>query len=136
METLGGSVLRAAKSDVEAEQWTREVEARKAEIARLETEMAIAQGEHKAKLQAKIDIQKEKLRKKREQAARRAEQVKKEGEAKVQALEKKATKARGDTKTAIDAQVAQIRETYQQSVTKLRNLAAERLEKKAEQLKR
>jgi chromosome segregation ATPase len=136
MEALGGSVLRTARSDVEVEQRTRDVEALKADIARLETEMAVARGERKAKLQAKIDTQKEKLQKKREQAAQRAEQIKKEGEAKAQALEKKAAKARGDAKAAMSAQVAQIREAHQQTVTKLRNLAAERLEKRAEQLEK
>ena len=132
METLGGSVFRITKIDVKIDQMIRDVEVLKTEIEQLENEMTDANVEHKAKLQAEIDKQKEKLQNMRKQATERLEQINDEAEAKVQALEEKAAKAHGDIKAAIDAQLTEIREAHQQSVAKLKNLTAETLEKRAE----
>jgi predicted metalloendopeptidase len=102
----------------------------------LEAEHAHASAERKAKLQAKIDSLNTKLQNKLDQAKQRSEQIKSETDAKVQALQKKAAKAHGDAKAAMDARVTQIREQYNQSVAKLRSLAAEQLKKAAAKLEK
>ena len=83
-----------------------------------------ARADQKANLQAKIDILNTKLEHKLDRARQRSEQIKSETEAKVQALQKKAAKAHGDAKTAIDARVARIREEYEQAASKLKSLTA------------
>jgi uncharacterized membrane protein len=134
MEKLGGQVMRTRKRYVEADQMKSDVAALDEEIKQLEKEAKNARGEHKAKLQAKIDKLKEKRQKKIERAKQRLEQIKKEHDAKVQALKEKAAKARGETKAAIEARVTQINKNYQETLTKLKNLEAERLEKRAKRL--
>ena len=42
----------------------------------------------------------------------------------MQALQKKAAKAQGDAKAAIDARVTRIREEYEQAASKLKSLTA------------
>ena len=113
METLGGVVFRTKKSDVETEQRTRDVKTLQEDINQLKTEMAKAPAEHKAKLQTKIDKLEGKLQNKREQTKQRLEQIKKENEAKVQALEKKAAKSKGEKKAAIEARIAEIRKSQE-----------------------
>jgi uncharacterized membrane protein len=134
MEKLGGQVFRTKKHDVEVEQRKADIAALNAEIAQLKKEAANARGEQKAKLQAKINKLEEKQQKKREQAKQRLEQIKKEHEAKVQALKEKAAKAHGETKATIDARVTRIREGHEQTVAKWKNLEAEKLEKLADRL--
>jgi uncharacterized membrane protein len=134
MEKLGGQVMRTRKRYVEADQMKSDVAALDAEIEQLEKEAKNARGEQKAKLQAKIERLKEKRQKKKEEAKQRLEQIKKEHDAKVQALKEKAAKAKADQKAAIEARVTQIDKNYQETLTKLKNLAAERLEKRASKL--
>jgi hypothetical protein len=57
-------------------------------------------------------------------AKQRPGQIQSETEAKVQALQKKAAKAHGDAKAAIDARVNQIREQYEQSAAHLKTMVA------------
>lgn len=96
METLGGEVFRADREYVESEQRTRDVAALRAEIAQLKAERAQARADQKAKLQAKIDKLQQKVQAKLQEAKQRSEQQRKEAEAKVQALEKKAAKAKDE----------------------------------------
>lgn len=109
MEALGGTVFRTARHDVRQEKDDRDVAAIKADIAQLKAEQAQSRTEHKAKLQAKIDKLQEKLHAKTGQAKQRSEQQEKEAKAKVEALEKKAAKAKGETKATIKARIADIR---------------------------
>lgn len=134
MENLGGLVIRTAKSSVEEEQMEGDIAALDAEIAQLKNEMKSARDERKAKLQAKIDKLKQKRQKKTEQAKQRLEQIKKEHDAKVEALKEKAAKARSETKVAIEARVTEINKNHQRTLTKWKNLEAERLEKTANRL--
>ncbi len=124
MEALGGMVFRTAKKDVQDDQRTRDVAALREEIEQLKAEHARAGADHKARLQAKIDNLNTKLQHKLEQAKQRLEQIKSETEAKVQALQKKAAKAQGDAKAAMDARVTRIREEYEQAASKLKSLMA------------
>lgn len=131
MEALGGAVFRTAKKNVQDDQRTRDVAALREEVEQLKAEHARARADDKAKLQAKIDNLNAKLRHKLEQAKQRLEQIKSETDAKVQALQKKAAKAQGDAKAAMDARVAGIRDEYEQAASKLRNLLKDQQVKKA-----
>jgi len=124
MEPLGAFVFRTTRKTFEDDQRARDVAELRAEIAQLKAEHAQAKAEHKVKLQAKIDQLNTKLQKKLEQAKQRSEQIKNETEAKVRALQEKAAKAQGDVKKAIDARVKQIREQYEQSVARMKDMAA------------
>jgi archaellum component FlaD/FlaE len=64
------------------------------------------------------------LQTKLQQARQRSEQIKNETEAKVQALQQKAAKARGDAKTAIDARVTEIKKHYDQWVEQAKSMVA------------
>ena len=133
MEKLGGKVFRTTKEDVEIDQTNRYMAALDKEITQLEMEEKAARGEMKAKLQAKIDNLKEKRQKNVEHAEKRFEHMEKEHNAKVQALKERSAKARGETKAAIDARIAEINEDHQRTVAKRKNLEAE-LEKKTDKL--
>lgn len=129
MEALGGVVFRTARRNVQDDQRTRDVAALREEIEQLKAEHVRARADQKAKLQAKIDNLNAKLQHRLEQAKQRSEQVRSETETKVQALQKKAAKAQGDAKAAMDARVARIREEYEQAASKLRNLTAQQVKR-------
>ena len=124
MEALNGFVFRTARESFEEAQQAREVAALRAEIDQLKAEHARAKAEHKAKLQAKIDQLNSRLQTKLQQARQRSEQIKNETEAKVQALQKKAAKAQGDAKAAIEARVTEIKKQYEQWVERAKSMAA------------
>lgn len=109
MEELGGTVFRATRWDVEDEQDERDIAALKADIAQLMSEQAKARADQKAKLQGKIDKLQLRLNTKSAHVKERLEQREKETQAKVQSLEKKAAKAKGDAKAALEARIAQLR---------------------------
>ena len=119
MEVLGGTVFRTARANVEHEQYAKDVAAIKADIAQLKAEQAKSRADQKAKLQTKIDNLKEKLHAKLEQAKQRSSSKKKEAKAKVDALEKKAAKAKGERKAAIEARIADIKEKEKESTEDL-----------------
>jgi uncharacterized membrane protein len=115
METLGGTVYRADRKNFESEQCAREVAAIRAEIAQLKAERAQARADQKAKLQAKIDKLQEKVQAKLQEAKQKTEQQRKEAEAKIQALEKKAATAKGEKKAELNARIASIRKELAKS---------------------
>jgi len=124
MEGLNGVVFRTPRKSFEDAQRASDLAELRAEIDQLKAEHARAQAERKAKLQAKIDNLNTRLQAKLQLAKQRSEQIKNETEAKVQALQKKAAKAQGDAKAAIDARVAEIRKKYEQSVERVKSMAA------------
>lgn len=124
MESLDGFVFRTTRKNIEDEQQARDVAELKLEIAQMKAEHASAKAERKAKLQAKIDQLNTKLQAKLEQAKQRSAQIKKETDAKVQALQKKAVTAQGDAKAAMDARVNQIKKQYEQSAAHLKSMVA------------
>ena len=115
METLGGTVLRADRKNFEDEQRAREVAALRAEIGQLKAEQAQARADQRARLQAKIDKLQEKLHTKLEEGKRTSERRRKEAEAKIQALERKEAKAKGEAKAALEARIASIRKELAKS---------------------
>lgn len=60
--------------------------------------------------------------------------MRRETEAKVQALQQKAAKAQGDATAALTARVIQLREAYERSEAQLRSAAAGALRKAADQI--
>ena len=136
MEAMGGVVFRSLKSTVEDDQRARDVAELKEEIAQLKAENAQARAERSAKLQARIDALNTKLQEKLDQAKQRSEEIKGETEAKVEALQKRAAKAQGDAKKAIDARITQIRGEYEERARRLKGLAAEQLRKAAAQIEK
>ena len=124
MEALSGFVVRTARKSFEEAQRAREVAELRAEIDQLKAEHARVKAEHKAKLQAKIDALNTRLQAKLQQARQRSEQIKNETEAKVKALQKKAVKAQGDAKAAIDARVTEIKKQYEQWVEQGKSMVA------------
>lgn len=124
MEALDGLVFRTTRKTFEDDQRARDVAELKTEINDLKAEHARAKADRKAKLQAKVDQLNTKLQTKLEQAKQRSQQIKNETDAKVQALQKKAAKAQGDAKAAIDARVNQIRKQYEQWAARMQSMAA------------
>ena len=124
MEALNGFVFRTARNSFEGAQRARDVAELRAEIDQLKAEHARVKAEHKAKLQAKIDELNTRLQTKLQQGRQRSEQIKNETEAKVKALQKKAAKAQGDAKAAIDARVTEIKKRYDQWVEREKGMVA------------
>jgi len=124
MEALNGFVFRTARKSFEEAQRASEIAEFRAEIDQLKAEHARAKAEHKAKLQAKIDSLNTRLQTKLQQAQQRKEQIQNETEAKVQALQKKAAKAQGDTKVAINARVTEIKKQYEDWAERAKSMVA------------
>ncbi|MGD0646203.1 MAG: DUF1269 domain-containing protein [Candidatus Bathyarchaeia archaeon] len=112
MEALGGTVFRAARENVEHDQFAKDVSLIKADIAQLKAEQAKSRANQKAKLQLEIDNLDEKLRTTLEAAKLSSMEQKKETKAKIEALEKKAANAKGEAKTKIKTQIYEIKEKY------------------------
>ena len=124
MESLGGVVFRTARGQFEADVRTRDINELKSEIADLKAEQAQAWANGKASLQTRVNNLNGKLQKKLEEAKQRSEQIQKERNARVQALQKQAETAQGDAKARIEARIEKMREDYDKSTAKLKTLAA------------
>ncbi|HEY6371570.1 MAG TPA: hypothetical protein VIX37_13400, partial [Candidatus Sulfotelmatobacter sp.] len=92
--------------------------------------------ERKAKIQGKIDDLHGKLQNKVEQAKQRSAQLKSETDAKVQALKKKAASARAEHKAAINKQITDIVNQFEQAATEFRADAVVGLRKEADALEK
>jgi len=125
MEALGGTVFRVARKNVEHEQFARDVAAIKADVALLKAEQAKSRADQKAKLQTKIDNLNRKLQTKLAQAKQRSGQQQKEAKAKVDALEKKAAKAKSEQKAVIEKRIADIKERAKKSSEEFKELMKE-----------
>jgi uncharacterized membrane protein len=109
MAAVGGTVFRVTRKNIEDAQRASDAAVMKADIAQLKAEQAKARADEKAKIQSKIDNLNKKLHVKAEQAKQRSKQRQDEAKAKVDALEKKAAKAKGDAKAKIEARIAEIK---------------------------
>ena len=112
LEAIGGTVFRVARENVEHEQYEKDVAAIKADIAQLKAEQAKSRANQKVKLQSKIDNLNEKLRTKLETAKLRSMEQKKETKAKLDVLEKKAAKSKGEAKAKIETRINEIKQKY------------------------
>jgi len=136
MGALGGTVLRKARRLVDEDERAKDIATLRAEIDQEKAELAHLRGEHKAKLQAKIDKLNTQLQGELEQARQRTEQLKSETDAKVHALQKKAEKAHGNIKATLEGRVKQIRGQHEEAEANLKHLLAAQLRKTAARLER
>jgi len=118
MEALGGVVYRAARSGVIEEQNAREEAAMQAELAALKAEHAKAQADRKKKLQSSIEKLDAKLQARLQRSQQQREEYKREIDAKVAAVQQRASKAQGAAKAALEARAAELRRDYDASRSK------------------
>jgi len=109
MASLQGTVFRTAREDYIDQQDAKDIEKLATEIAQLEKEKARASAEQKARIQAKINDRTKRLKEKQEQARSRIKQRHDERRIKIEALEKKASKIKGDAKKKIEARIAELK---------------------------
>jgi uncharacterized membrane protein len=127
MERFGGTVIRTLTSTFEADQRAKKVATMRAEIEQLKAEQARADAELKAKLQARIDKLNTALESQLNQVRQRSAHLKKESEAKVRALQKKAAAAHSGAQSAFHAEVERIRQGFEDTDAKLRQALAGKL---------
>ena len=120
METLGGEVLRRSRAGYVDELIERDIAATKADFARLKEEHAQARAERKAKLEAKMDATKAKLRASVDRAKERATSLKSEADAKVEALEQQIKKASADAKAKYQERAHELKADYNNRMEKLK----------------
>jgi len=113
IEALDGVVYRTLKSTARDERWKRDTDSVKAQLNQLKREFAEGRADRKAKLEAQIDRLKKGIEAKLARVKDRSQQVTREYEAKVQALQRKADKQQGKVKAAIETRIAKLRQDYQ-----------------------
>lgn len=119
MEAIGGIVLRRTRDEFVDSQMERDLAGLKAEVANLKAEYARADKEARAKLQAKIDTAKTKLKAAQDRAGAAAEGKKREMDAKLGALRAHVAKAKGDAKAKLEARIAEVQSDYKRRADKL-----------------
>lgn len=119
MEALGGHVFRQNRIEIEDAYEERQIAAYRAELIALEAERQKASAERKARLEARIEDTRHKLRVKRDQLEARIESVKREGEAKVESLQQQLKTARDERKQRLEKRLAEIRADYRERSDKL-----------------
>jgi len=120
MEAIGGVVIREPRSDFEDEQIEKEVKARKADLARLQAELAQATQERKAKLKAQLDEAQAKLKSVAERAQGRMKQLQQQTQAQINELQDQAAKAKRDAKANIDEKIAETQADFKRRSEKLK----------------
>jgi uncharacterized membrane protein len=120
MEALGGIVFRRARGEFIDAQIERELEADRAELARMRSEYDQAVSDTKAKLKAKLDTAEKRVEARRALVKERIDAIQREGEARIKALEQQASKAMGDKKAKLEQQIARDRANHRARVEKLR----------------
>lgn len=113
MEALGGVVHRAVRSSVANEQLTREEAAMRAELASMKAEHEKAQADRKKRLQSKIEQLDAKLQAKLQQNKQRREELQRELDVKVHAVQQRASQAGGDAKKALEARADELAREYE-----------------------
>jgi uncharacterized membrane protein len=113
LEALGGVVTRRVRQDFVDVQNQREAAALKAELEQLKAERAQAAKEHKARLDAKIEAVKARLRATQERTRAAIAAAKDEDEAKLNVLRAALAKTRGDRKAKLEARIAERRAAHE-----------------------
>jgi len=134
MEGSGGVIFRTTKKNFEADIRARDIRVLKAEISELELELTKADADLKAALQPKIDGLNARLRNEQEEARRRLDQMMSEADTKIKALEKREAEVRENPMAAFAAFKTEIRKDYLDASQRLKDLAAEHLERQAKNL--
>jgi uncharacterized membrane protein len=119
MEALGGLVFRRNAIAVEDAYYERQIAADREELAALEAELKKASAERKARLEARIEDTRHKLRDKENQLKARIESTKREGDAKIRSLQQQVTTARDERKQRLEKRLAEVRTDYRERSDKL-----------------
>src|SRR4029079_2452256 len=102
MEALGGHVFRRNRIALEDAYYERQIAADREELAALEAELKKAAAERKARLEARIEDTRHKLRDKQDQLKARVESTKREGEAKIKSRQQQLTTAHQQRKNRLE----------------------------------
>ena len=136
MQAFGGTVLRTPKQNFEVEMRVQEITQIRAQIDELKREEAMAMSDEKANIQAQVDSLNQTLQQAKTQADQLVQLMKGETESKVKVLQQQAVKVEGEAKASINAQIDHLRKQYEDSVTKLKNVTAEKLRQAAEKIQK
>jgi len=119
MEALGGFVFRRNAIVIEDAYYERQIAADQAELAALEAELKNASAERKARLQAKIEDTRHKLRDTQDEIKARIESTKREGDAKIKSLQQQLITASAERKQQLEKRLAEVRADYRERSAKL-----------------
>lgn len=117
MERLGGLVFRRIRTSEKTTQEDRDAAAHQAEMEQLKVERAQAKSDRIAKIDAKIDSLRVKLEKAIERKRAKMQLREQQREAKIQALQTKATQAEGEARRRQEARIADLRRDYAEKAT-------------------
>jgi uncharacterized membrane protein len=123
IEKHGGLVFRRIRSEVAEDQLDRDSKAFHAELKELEEELKQANAETKATLQKQIAAVREKLAVTQAQAKSKAEQVKKEADAKIEAMREQMKQAGDRRKAKIEKRIAEVQADHAVRSAKLEQAA-------------
>lgn len=112
MEAIGGVVAREWRTDFEDDQYQRELNARKAELAQLKAEFAQAREENRARLKSRIEEAQSRLHSAMDRANAWMAQRKHETEARAAALQERAANAGHIARSKTEQRVAELREDH------------------------
>lgn len=130
MASIGGTVMRNWRSDIEDEQAIAEIAARRANFHHLKSEFAHAEENAKDLLRAKVDNAKDELHRTEARAKTRLEALDAEMKAKLTVLEKQMSDAKASAKDKIQMQIVSLKSGYAVRTAKLKqawDLTAEAL---------
>ena len=119
MEALGGHVFRRNRIEIEDAYYEKQIAADREELAALKAELKQASAERKARLEARIEDTRRKLREKQDQLKARIESTKREGDAKIKSLQEQLTTAREERKQRLEKRLAEVRADYRERSDKL-----------------
>jgi uncharacterized membrane protein len=119
METVGGLVLRRARSEAVEAQFDHDIVAFKAEIKELESESAHASDAVKQRLQGRLEVARVSLGAAVHRAQQQVEMIKGEADAKADALNAQMNDARGDVRERIEGRVKRVKSGYHARGAKL-----------------
>jgi uncharacterized membrane protein len=120
MEQIGGSVIREWRSDFEEVQLEKEISARRAELAQLQTEFAQANEKTRIQLKGRIDEVRGKLGAAAERDRAQLESFRQEVDAKIRQLKDQAATAKADAKLKIELRMKDLRTDYERRSGKMR----------------
>ena len=120
MDALGGVVFRRARGEFIDAKIEQEIVADRAELAELKAEYQQTVGEAKAKMKAKIDAAEKRLDARGTILTEKINAIARDGEARIQALQEQAAKAKLEMKSKLDKRIAQERTTHKARMEKLR----------------
>ncbi len=131
LEPFSIAILRRARVDVEDELMDKRIDAMNGEIDRLDQELASAQEDRKAKIQARIDDLKAKSRDRINRFEKRKEQIKSENKVKIEALQGKISAGVSEDKAGLKARLAALQKADKEFQERVESSIATGLRKAA-----